>query len=521
MTCITTEQPGSPVDSRRRRRAVGAVRVGWLVAIVVVVVALVGGATMMSRSDSSEANAPRSSSGQIDWYTVDHRSFDLTVTESGDLDAAKRLEIKSRVEGRPIILKLVEEGVEVKEGDVLVELDADELRGKIEEAILAVEKARADAVFARRQIEIQKSEAAAGQAEAEVAVDLAKLELAKWKKGDVPQMRRELKLAYETAKRQVERTKRDYEISQQLYAKKFLSLNDLEDDEIALLEAEDALATAELNVSVYDEYTFRTEEQTKTSDLNKAQSQLERQVATDESEIAKLEADLSSKTQSLKIREEGLANLQEQLANSIICAPQDGMVVYASSVGNHRWRGDPMAEGRQVRYNESIIYLPDTAQMVANLAVAEAYEPVVKVGQKVRVTVDARPGQTYEGVIEKTTPLSESGGWLNPGQREFTARVILPPGIDPTLKPAMRCTGEIYIGRVEDTLAVPVQCVFAEGDEYFCYVPASGGYVERRSVKIGRASESMVEILDGLTSNTRVLLRNPMPGELRQSNQAS
>lgn len=494
----------------------GVVRVGWLIGLVgaiglaVLGVVAMGGAGVNEPSDTNR-------DGAIEWYRVQPRSFQLTVTESGDLDAAERLEIKSKVEGRPEIITLVEEGSQVKVGDVLVTLDSDELRSKIEEAILAVEKARTDEIFARRGLEIERNEARSRQSVAEVNLALAELELAKWQKGDVPQKRRELDLALQKAQRQVERTKRDYEISQALYAQKFISLNDLEDSEIDQLEAADALLTAELDLSVYDLYTYQTEEQQKQSDLDQALSDLEREIAKNESELARQGADLASKSQTLAIRQEKLESLQEQLDSSKIIAPQDGLVVYGTSVGRRSWRDEPMAEGRQVRYNETILYIPNISQMVANLAVAEAYEPLVRVGQTVRITVDARPGEVFEGVIDKTTPLTESGGWLNPGQREFTARVKLPAGLEADLKPAMRCTGEITIGRVDDALAVPVQAVFTEGDQHYCFVPASNGRVKKQAVEIGRASENLVEISEGLAEGDRVLLRNPLPGELLDS----
>lgn len=502
----------APTFAQRR----GAARTGWLVGIAAVVGLVVLVSVSLGGSDADEAGS-LNRNGEIDWYRVQPRSFELTVTESGDLDAAERLEIKSKVEGRPEIITLVEEGSQVKAGDILVTLDSDELRTKIEEAVLTVEKARTDEIYARRGLEIERNEARSRQSVAEVNLALAKLELAKWQKGDVPQKRRELDLALQKAQRQVERTKRDYEISQALYAQKFISLNDLEDSEIAQLEAADGLLTAELDLSVYDQYTYQTEEQQKLSDLDQAKSDLEREIAKNESELARQEADLASKSQTLLIRQEKLTSLEEQLEASRIVSPQDGLVVYGTSVGRRSWRDEPMAEGRQVRFNETILFLPDIRQMVANLAVAEAYEPLVKVGQTVRVTVDARPGEVFEGVIDKTTPLTESGGWLNPGQREFTARVMLPAELEADLKPAMRATGEITVGRVDSALAVPVQAVFTEGDQHFCYVPAGSGRVKKQSVDIGRASETLVEITAGLTDGELVLLRNPLPGELLNS----
>ena len=98
-----------------------------------------------------------------------------------------------------------------------------------------MEKARADEIFARRGLDIERNEARSRQSAAEVALALAKLELAKWQKGDVPKIRRELDLALQKAQRLVERTKRDYEISVELHAQKFISDNDLEDSEIAEL----------------------------------------------------------------------------------------------------------------------------------------------------------------------------------------------------------------------------------------------------------------------------------------------
>lgn len=498
------------------RARAGAARIGWLIAVA----ALVGlGVLAVATLSGAGADEPTEMNldGSIEWFRVQPRSFELSVTESGDLDALDRLEIKSKVEGRPEIIFLIEEGSTVKAGDILVRLDSDELRTKIEEATLKVQAARTDEIFARRGLEIERNEARSRQAVAEVNLALAELELAKWKQGDVPQRRRELDLALQKAQRQVERTKRDFEISTKLFAQKFISLNDLEDSEIARLEATDGLLTAELDLSVYDQYTYQTELQQKQSTLDQAKSDLEREIAKNESELARQEADLASKVQTMGIREESLASLERQLEASEITAPQDGMIVYGTSVGRRSYRDDPMAEGRQVRYNETILYIPDIRQMVANLSIAEAYEPLVKKGQTVRVTVDARPGQVYEGVIDKTTPLAESGGWLNPGQREFTARVKLPAGVDENLKPAMRCTGQIEVGYVENALAVPVQAVFTEGEQRFCYVPATGGRVKKQNVKIGRASETLVEITDGLKSGNRVLLRNPLPGELAEN----
>ena len=503
-----------PVTPSRPGRRRGGVSRRLLLIVGVAAVLALGGLGLSTVTVSGHDGEAPTTGDALQWYTVTPDSFDLTVVETGDLDAAEAVEIKSRVGGRPQIIWLIPEGTQVEAGDELIRIDDEDIVQKIEEARLNVQEARAEEVFARQELEIERNEAVSVENAVKVAVELAQLELAKWQKGDVPQMRRTLELAVETAERLVERTERDYTLSQGLYEEKFISLNDLEDSEIAKVEAVEALKTAELALEVYNDYTFETEKQQKGSALDQARADLQKQVARNQSSLERLEAQLASKVQKLQIRETKLKELEEQLEATVVRAPKPGMVVYATSVGQRSWRTTPMAEGREVRFAESLIFLPDLTRMVANLSVAEAYEPLVEAGQPVQVTVDARPGRVYDGVVEQVSMLAESGGWLNPDQREFSVRVALEPGVDPTLKPAMRCTGEITVGRVQDALAVPVQAVFAEGEGHYCYVPATDGRVKRRAVEIGRASDTMVVIERGLSDGDRVLLRQPAPGEV-------
>jgi len=76
------------------------------------------------------------------------------------------------------------------------------------------------------------------------------------------------------------------------------------------------------------------------------------------------------------------------------------------------------------------------------------------------------------------------------------------------LKPSMRCRAEIELGLVNDVISVPIQSVFREGASSFVYVPANGGWSQRK-VNVGRASELAVEITEGLDLDEKILLREP------------
>jgi len=461
---------------------------------------------------TSQADGEQPAGSVSDWFRVEERSFDLALIVTGELESRNKTEVKCRVGGNTRILEVIEEGTIVNEGDVLAKLADEELTDKIAQEELAVEGAKADLANSEQTLAIKKSEAESKLREAELKLAMAILELAKWTDGDVVQKRRDLQLELETAERNLVRAERDLELSRQLYDEKFISLGEVEDDEIKVIEAQNKLASAKLDIDVYERFTYPKEKQKFSSDVEQAEEELERTKQKNESEVARAEADLLSKQRKLRIRSDKLEELEEQLVNTVVKAPKDGMVVYATSVGPHWMRRNPIVEGRQVRWDEKLFLLPDTREMVASVRVHEASLPQVQIDQTVRVTLDAQPDQVFEAKVLSVAVMAEDGGWLNPDLREYKVQAALPTGI-PDLKPAMRCTAEIVTGRVEDQLAVPVHAVFTEGDQRLVYVKRIGG-VERRTITVGRANESYVEVLDGLESGDWVLLREPQPQEV-------
>ena len=495
-------------STRRRWGAVGAV------ACVVLALGLGLMATL-------GADDPRPVLAASDLYRVGRQSFDLTVVASGELEAKRQVEIKCQVKQSTSILELVDEGTRVEPGAVLAKLDDTEVVRKLEEVTLDVETAKADTKAAEEALAIQKNEGDSTQKAAEVDLALAELTLSEWRDGEAVTKLRTLTVDHATAERKLTRTRRDLELSKQLYAEKFISLGELEDDEIAAIEAEAGLATAALELDVYRKYTYPKEQQEYESEVAQKRAELDRTISKNASKIAQAEAEYYASQRKLVIQQGKLDDLKAQLEATVIKAPADGnggLVVYATSVGSSWRRGDPMAVGRGVKFGETIFVLPDTRQMVASLRVHEAMIPQVAAGQHASVTIDSRPGQPIVGTVSQIGVIAENGGWMSPDLREYVVKVDLPMDlpaqVKAALKPAMRATGRIEVGRVEDVLAVPVQAVMSDGPTRYVHVETDRG-LTRREVKVGRASETLVEVVEGVSEGDRVLLRNPRPGELR------
>lgn len=511
LACPLTDHPTRRPQSRE------AGRVLWKALGALAVLIVVAGIALSPMTGSADSDDGGSVGDQ--WYTARLIDFDLTVTASGELDASQKLEVRSRVGGRPLIDWVIAEGTSVEQGQKLMELNREQVETWIQESSLSYNNAQADKVSAERDLLIEQDNAKSTQKEAELKLTVAKLDLAQWREGTVPQKRRELELAHKKAERNLERTQRDYEASVELFQEQFISRNELEENEIKLIEAEEALATAELNIRVYNEYTYSKDFQKFTSGVEQAEAELNRTISRNESKIARIRANLDSKTEVLGLRKARLEDLHKQYEACTITAPASGLVIYATSVGPRWRRNNPITPGREVRENETVIMLPDTSQMMAVLRVHEARVGKVNPDMKASVTIDAKPDHPAAGAVVDISKTAESGNWRNRHLREYKVRVALPPNFDPDLKPGMTCTARIVIGRVENELAVPVQAVFAEGADRFVYVPAGGGTVRKTPVELGDANETYVVITAGLESGDRVLLRSPRPNELRGEDQ--
>ena len=116
--CQTTRR------SPARPRQGGAVV--WL--LLIVVIAGVGSWFWWRATREAAANA-----GQHEalLHTIGRDEFSLEITERGEIESAGSTEIRSQVKANNsagvAILKIVPEGIEVEEGDFLVELDSSAL----------------------------------------------------------------------------------------------------------------------------------------------------------------------------------------------------------------------------------------------------------------------------------------------------------------------------------------------------------------------------------------------------------
>ncbi|MBX3410596.1 MAG: HlyD family efflux transporter periplasmic adaptor subunit [Phycisphaeraceae bacterium] len=459
-------------------------------------------------------------SGTADIVRAQRQPFEISTVANGELDARRRAEYRNPLDQASTIVDVVPEGTRVSAGDLLIQLNVEEIQLKVDEESLRVEAARAELVAAQNNVEIQRNENDSRLRQAELKHLLAELALAQWKDGDVQKKRRELQLDIDRATLELERLAQLYLRSQDLHAEGFLSKDQMDRDEVQYIEAIARFKTSKLSREVYESFEYVKDEKKYLSDVEESRAEINRVRLNSESELANKLAQLENRRRQLFGLESRLAKLERQRDDATIRAKQDGMVVYATTLdrsmgggGRGGGGGDTTLQiGTQVFPNQLLIILPDTTEMMANLRVHESMSGRVRPGQLVHVRVDAAGGVVFEGRVDSISVMAESGGWRDPNLREYVVRVALDVFSD-QLKPAMRCEGRIVLDNVPETLTIPVQAIFNEGPVQFVYTPR-GNKFARIPVRIGRRSDTIAEVARGLDEASRVLVREPTPAEI-------
>ncbi|MGQ0615362.1 MAG: efflux RND transporter periplasmic adaptor subunit [Planctomycetaceae bacterium] len=447
-------------------------------------------------------------------FVVRKGPLTISVTESGTIKNREQVVVKNEVEGRAAILTLVQEGTEVKAGDLLVQLDSSRLVDEKSSQIITVTNSEAAHVRARENLAVVTSQAESDVAKAELDLKFAALDLKKYVEGEYPQELQSAEAAITIAREEVQRAADKLEWSKRLYEQRYLSLTELQADELAYKKAGLDLELALGKRKLLEEFSRTRMIEELESNLEQAGRALERAKRKASADVVQAKAELTARESEALRQKSKLTKLEEQIRKCRIEAPVAGMVVYATT-GQSGWRGnsEPLAEGQEVRERQELIYLPTASSMMAEVKIHETSLDKVRQELPVRITVDAVPGAVFEGRVAKIAPLPDAQSvWLNPDLKVYNSEVVL-EGNASALRSGMSCRAEIFVERYETAVYLPVQCVVRVAGKPTVYL-ADGGAGEAREVEIGLDNNSMVHVLRGLVGGERVLNNPPLGGSV-------
>jgi membrane fusion protein (multidrug efflux system) len=167
--------------------------------------------------------------------------------------------------------------------------------------------------------------------------------------------------------------------------------------------------------------------------------------------------------------------------------------------------------GEYITAGKALVNLEAIDPVKADFRVPEKFLPAIKVGQNIRISVDAFPGETFDGKVYAIDPRIDVAG------RSLLVRAKV-PNKDQQLRPGLFVRVTVLLKLKEDALTVPEQAIVPQGDSQYVF-KINDGKVKLTKVKLGMRRSGRVEILDGLSANDEVVTAGQL--KLRDGTQVS
>jgi len=457
----------------------------------------------------------------------------VSITESGEIEAKRSVDVRCEVEGTSTIVWVIEEGTVVREGDKLVELDSAEFEELVQTQEMKHNTAKAAFEKADKAYLIAKSTRESLLSAAALDAKFGLIDLRKYLGtrladhvvamegkvafdklvdnsdlgGDALQQKRNLQSAIDLADEKLKRAVSKVEWTRKLEKLGYVTGSELEADELAAKTAQVDLDQARTALDLFLRYEFPKQAEKYYTDWREFKHEYDRVDARTQSELDSAKADLENQRKALEIEEKRLRKTRDQLEKTTIRAPQPGMVVFET--GRSRWgQAPPMEVGSTVQHRQVLIKLPDMSEMNVKVRLHESVVKQASLGAPAFATIDAMPKNRLTGKVTKIAVMPDrQQWWMNPGLKTYSTEITLdstPPG----MKPGMSAQVEILVEARDDVLQVPISAVHVDKGFQVVYVKTPAG-IETRRVDVGLSSDQAVEIASGLAEGEQVYLYKP------------
>ena len=457
----------------------------WLIGGIISVTLIIGSTTtytIFSRGNRRE---------NITQLTVpvSAKNVTLRIEASGRAVPIKNVNLSPKNQGTLTSL-YVEQGDQVKKGQIIARMDSADVRARILQARANLGQSKAQleqAINGSRPQEISQARARLRQIEAQLTAA---------KVGNRPQ-------EIAQAKAQVASVKARVDLSSERLRR------------YRALHKEGAVQRDTL-----DQYI--SEDNTAKANLQEAEKRLALlESGTRSEEIARLEASVAEAREALKLLEKGsrpeeiaqrraavaaseaqLKTEQVNFENTIIRAPFPGVITQKYTDAGAFVTPDTSASTSASATSSSIVALAQGLEILAD--VTEADIGRIRSGQSVEIVADTYPDEVFKGRVRLISPeaVKEEGVTL------FKVRVTIETGTD-KLRSGMNVDLTFLGDEVNNALLIPTVAILTEKGRNGVLVPDGNNKPQFREVTIGSQVQNETLILEGLQTGERVFLSPP------------
>ncbi len=373
-----------------------------------------------------------------------------TVEVSGSIIPRNKVEILSKVAGR-VLSVYKEEGNPVRPGDILIQLERDEIAAQFDQA-------RANLLTAQARL----SQARTGQSFGETQISTSILQALEGKR-QAENSAKAAKADFENNERQIERMRKLFEKGA-----------------IASQQMESAQLAYDISRNKYDSAMAQQKQAEEAYNLAKA-SMAQNTIRQDDVKLAGA---------GLEQARAALTLARIRLENTSIRTPIGGVITLRDVEP-----GDIISSSEGGRGNVLMI-VTDNRLVRLEGEVGEEEVRDVSTGQRATVTADALPGAKFSGKVETVIASAD------PRSRSFRIKIRVDnPGA--VLKSGMFARATLYKSPLRGII-LPRHLVLAQNGESAVIV-LEGDKARRRPVQVGWGDEEKILITSGLSTTDRVV----------------
>ena len=273
----------------------------------------------------------------------------------------------------------------------------------------------------------------------------------------------------------------------------------------SVLVKENDVVTAGQTVAILDGKDYEATKDQATYKVNNTRSKYNRAEYL-YSIGAKSKEELEDAEYEYDTAESSLSKTESDLAETVITAPMDGIVV-----------GEPKTAGTMaVQGNSNPTVIMTIADMSKKQIIAKVDETdigSVKVGQKATFTVDTYTDKTFTATVSKISQTDVTNSWnVNSSNSSSSTPSVIYYYVtldvdDPEnlLLPAMTARVDIVTAEKDNALVVPISALKTDSTGSYVMV-VNDREQEKRYVSTGIYSDEYVEITDGLTDGDELAI---------------
>jgi HlyD family secretion protein len=395
--------------------------------------------------------APRSTTSEL---TVPVKAQQLTVriTASGTIRPVRTVNLSPKAAGRLERL-LVEQGDQVKQGQVIAQMENDDVQAQLVQARAEVNRAKAQLAkleTGNRVEEIAQARESVAQAEAQVRDAQSRLNLAS------------------------QRAERNRDLA-----------------------TEGAISTDQLDEVLNTERSARASLQQAQARVRETRQRLnELQNGARPEEITAAEAELEGAIGRLQA-------VEVQQEDTLIRAPFSGVITQRFATEGAFVTPTTSASATSSATSTSIVALASGLEVVAEVPEVDLSQ--IKVNQKVEIVADAYPDQVFQGKVKLIAPEAV----VEQNVTSFQVRIAVLTGLD-KLRSGMNVDTTFLGNQLDNALVVPTVAIVTNKGQTGVFVPGEDNKPRFQPVTINPSIiGNQTQVLEGVKVGDRVFIELP------------